>query len=294
MTYPTNVSQVEYTTPCSVPLPPTPEEERIMAYPTVVSQVESTAPCTVPLPSTPEEERTMTYPVAVSQAEYTVPSDVPLPPTPDEERSMTYPTPLSSGDLHTQNESSVGPEMATPSLSTPSLTSPADGTLGYSLGSPCPSVPPPSIQDSHSGSNQGLSPTVCLQGSLMTKELSKELRDVDVVHPRKVVLSHVLEWAAKAEHVQAVAGTFGVVEACYIRSRDGFDSYTAVVVFSDEMTAKEFLDKAVSGELADSLGPQMRAAFGTARYCHRFLKGCRCRDSGCMDLHQLVHPIKVN
>lgn len=120
-----------------------------------------------------------------------------------------------------------------------------------------------------------------------------ELSTVRITQPCKIELSGLAEECACAESLTTAAGYFGEVESAYIRAKDGFNTYSAVVHFKEDAKAAAFRAAVDAGEMHNYLGAAV-AQIGTTRFCPRTIKGMRCRDACCPYAHNLpVHSARA-
>jgi len=107
---------------------------------------------------------------------------------------------------------------------------------------------------------------------------------------RRVELSGLEKQPGLRAKLEYVAEACGDVTACWLRAREAsgeMDTFRATVLFECAQDAKRFIDAADDGRLAKSLGPDVEAKAGRARYCPCVARGRRCRDTCCTYVHKL-------
>eukprot|EP01065_Artemidia_motanka_P002077 TRINITY_DN1095_c0_g1_i1.p1 TRINITY_DN1095_c0_g1~~TRINITY_DN1095_c0_g1_i1.p1 ORF type:complete len:380 (+),score=109.71 TRINITY_DN1095_c0_g1_i1:91-1230(+) len=124
-------------------------------------------------------------------------------------------------------------------------------------------------------------------GLSVPRELLHTLAGVRILQPCKVVLPSLAEEHASTERLEEVASQYGHLESCYVRASSEPGMFTGVLVFKDSTFANAFRGALCSGCLSPTFGTDS-AVVGTTKYCPRFLKGGRCRDSCCPYVHSLV------
>eukprot|EP00914_Ancora_sagittata_P025393 GHVO01050448.1.p1 GENE.GHVO01050448.1~~GHVO01050448.1.p1 ORF type:complete len:572 (+),score=68.34 GHVO01050448.1:55-1770(+) len=85
----------------------------------------------------------------------------------------------------------------------------------------------------------------------------------------------------RSPHTNDKSSTVGTVSAPSVTTGPSFSAY---ITYADENAAAEAV-KEVSGAVYENR--QVRASFGTTKYCSFFLRGLQCTNSDCFYLHEL-------
>lgn len=122
--------------------------------------------------------------------------------------------------------------------------------------------------------------------------VSMNLKDVRVIQRNLVYVVGIPYRVAKKEILKQTEyfGQYGKIQHIVINKSQNYNShiggpsYTAYVTYSKKSEAATAI-QAIDGSQID--GRQLRASYGTTKYCSYFFKGLKCTNSECYYLHHI-------